>query len=158
MALGSGIRDPGSGIRKKPITDPGSRGQKGTGSRIPDPDPQHCIPDTDPDSEFLTIPDPGVKKARIPNPGSGSETLVTKMQNMDSVLINTAFIWPNRKFRILCRFTGVLYTAITKAPHDCSIWYLVKGTMKVFLELVCHRHAWPQSRVPIHTLFSDILL
>jgi hypothetical protein len=32
----------GSGIRKKPIPDPGSRGQKGTGSRIPDPDPQHC--------------------------------------------------------------------------------------------------------------------
>jgi hypothetical protein len=25
-----------------PIPDPGSRGQKGTGSRIPDPDPQHC--------------------------------------------------------------------------------------------------------------------
>jgi hypothetical protein len=57
MGLGSGIRDPGSGIRdpgseirdprsgirKKPIPDPGSRGQKGTGSRIPDPDPQHCI-------------------------------------------------------------------------------------------------------------------
>jgi hypothetical protein len=36
----------GSGIRKKPISDPGSRiqGQKGTGSRIPDPDPQHCAP------------------------------------------------------------------------------------------------------------------
>ena len=32
----------GSGIRKKPIPDPESRGQKGTGSRIPDPDPQHC--------------------------------------------------------------------------------------------------------------------
>jgi hypothetical protein len=34
----------GSGIRKKPIPDPGSRiqGQRGTGSRIPDPDPQHC--------------------------------------------------------------------------------------------------------------------
>jgi hypothetical protein len=31
----------GSGIRKKPIPDPGSRGQKGTGSRILDPDPQH---------------------------------------------------------------------------------------------------------------------
>jgi hypothetical protein len=30
----SGIREPGSGIRKKPISDPGSRGQKGTGSRI----------------------------------------------------------------------------------------------------------------------------
>ncbi len=26
-----------------PIPDPGSRGQKGTGSRIPHPDPQHCI-------------------------------------------------------------------------------------------------------------------
>ena len=25
-----------------PIPDPGSRGQKGIGSRIPDPDPQHC--------------------------------------------------------------------------------------------------------------------
>ncbi len=28
------VRDPGSGIRKIPIPDPGSRGQKGTGSRI----------------------------------------------------------------------------------------------------------------------------
>jgi len=27
----------------KPIPDPGSRGQKGTGSRIPDPDPHHCL-------------------------------------------------------------------------------------------------------------------
>jgi hypothetical protein len=34
MGLGSGIRDLGSGIQKKPIPDPGSRGQKGTGSRI----------------------------------------------------------------------------------------------------------------------------
>jgi hypothetical protein len=34
MVLGSGIRDPGSGIRKKPIPEPGSRGQKGTRSRI----------------------------------------------------------------------------------------------------------------------------
>jgi hypothetical protein len=32
MALGFGIRDPGSG--KKPIPDPGSRGKKGTGSPI----------------------------------------------------------------------------------------------------------------------------
>jgi hypothetical protein len=39
----SGIRDPASGIREKHIPDPGSRGQKGTGSRIPDPDPQHWI-------------------------------------------------------------------------------------------------------------------
>ena len=28
------VWDPGSGIGKKPIPDPGSRGQKGTGSRI----------------------------------------------------------------------------------------------------------------------------
>jgi hypothetical protein len=34
MGLGSGIRDPGSGIQKKRIPDPGSRGQKGTVSRI----------------------------------------------------------------------------------------------------------------------------
>ncbi len=38
--MGSGIRDLGS--EKKPFPDPGSRGQKGTGSPIPDPDPQHC--------------------------------------------------------------------------------------------------------------------
>jgi hypothetical protein len=31
---GFGIRDSRSGIRKKPILDPGSRDQKGTGSRI----------------------------------------------------------------------------------------------------------------------------
>jgi hypothetical protein len=34
------VWDRGSGIQKKPIPDPGSRGQKGTRSRIPDP--QHC--------------------------------------------------------------------------------------------------------------------
>ncbi len=34
IKYGFGIRDPRSGIRKKPIPDPGSRGQKGTGSRI----------------------------------------------------------------------------------------------------------------------------
>ncbi len=36
MVLGSGIRDPGSGIQKKAIPDPGSRGQKAPdpGSRI----------------------------------------------------------------------------------------------------------------------------
>jgi hypothetical protein len=37
MGLESGIRDQRSGIWKKPISDPGSRGQKGTRSRIPDP-------------------------------------------------------------------------------------------------------------------------
>ncbi len=39
MVLGSEIRDPRSGIRKKPIPDPGSRiqGSKSTQSRIPDP-------------------------------------------------------------------------------------------------------------------------
>jgi hypothetical protein len=38
------VWDPGSGIRKNlfRISDTGSRGQKGTWSRIPDPDPQHC--------------------------------------------------------------------------------------------------------------------
>jgi hypothetical protein len=41
MVLGSGIRDPGSGKNPFRIPDPGSRGQKGTGSRILDPDPQH---------------------------------------------------------------------------------------------------------------------
>jgi hypothetical protein len=34
MGFGSGIRDQRSGIRKEPIPDPGSRGQKGTRSRI----------------------------------------------------------------------------------------------------------------------------
>jgi hypothetical protein len=38
---GSEIRDPGSGKNLFRIPDPGFRGQKGTGSRIPDPDPQH---------------------------------------------------------------------------------------------------------------------
>jgi hypothetical protein len=44
MVLGSGIRDPRYGIRKRPIPDPGSRildpGVKK--HKIPDPDPQHC--------------------------------------------------------------------------------------------------------------------
>jgi hypothetical protein len=46
QTYGFGIRDP-----EKTFPDPGSRGQKGTGSwiqgskrhRIPDPDPQHCL-------------------------------------------------------------------------------------------------------------------
>jgi len=37
----SQIPDSGSGCWLSPIPDPGSRGQKGTQSRIPDPDPQH---------------------------------------------------------------------------------------------------------------------
>jgi hypothetical protein len=43
LKYGLGIRDPRSGIRKKPIPNPGSRikGSKSTQSRIPDPDPQH---------------------------------------------------------------------------------------------------------------------
>jgi hypothetical protein len=39
----SEIQDPGSGKNLFQIPDPGSRGQKGIGSRIPDPDPQHYI-------------------------------------------------------------------------------------------------------------------
>jgi hypothetical protein len=38
---GLGIRNPRSGIRKKPIPDPGSRIQGSKRHRIPDPDPQH---------------------------------------------------------------------------------------------------------------------
>jgi hypothetical protein len=34
MGFGSGIRNPESGIQKKLIPDPGSRGQQSTGSRI----------------------------------------------------------------------------------------------------------------------------
>jgi hypothetical protein len=33
---------PGSRILMLTFSHPGSRGQKGTQSRIPDPDPQHC--------------------------------------------------------------------------------------------------------------------
>jgi hypothetical protein len=95
------------------------------------------IPDPDPD--FLTIPDPGVKKA--PDPGSGSATLVTKMRNMDSVLINTAIIFPKRTFRILCRFTGVLYTAITKASHDWTILFRISLLLgnETEVSLICLR-------------------
>jgi hypothetical protein len=32
----------GSGIRKKPIPDPGTRIQGSKRHRMPDPDPQHC--------------------------------------------------------------------------------------------------------------------
>ncbi len=39
---GFGIRDPRSGIRKKPNPDPGSWIQVSKRHRIPDPDPQHC--------------------------------------------------------------------------------------------------------------------
>jgi hypothetical protein len=39
---GFGIQIPRSGKNLFWIPDPGSRGQKGNGFRIPDPDPQHC--------------------------------------------------------------------------------------------------------------------
>ncbi len=50
------VWDPGSEIRKKPIPNPGSRGQKGTGSRIRIhmflgfPDPDRLVRGIDPDS------------------------------------------------------------------------------------------------------------
>jgi hypothetical protein len=37
------VWDPRSGIRKKPIPDPGSWIQGSKRHRIPDPDPQHCL-------------------------------------------------------------------------------------------------------------------
>ncbi len=66
MGLGSGIRDLGFGIRKKPIPDPGSRGQKGTRSRIrntgihmflglPDPDPLVRGRNPDPDPSIVML-------------------------------------------------------------------------------------------------------
>jgi hypothetical protein len=37
------LMDLGSGIRKKPIPDPGSRIQGSKRHRIPDPDPHYCV-------------------------------------------------------------------------------------------------------------------
>jgi hypothetical protein len=53
MGLGSEIRDP----EKKPILDPGSRGQKSTGCQIPDPDPQHWYLQPSSQQEY-PYPDP----------------------------------------------------------------------------------------------------
>jgi hypothetical protein len=39
----SRIPDPDADFLPSRIPDPGSRGQKDTQSRIPDPDPQHCL-------------------------------------------------------------------------------------------------------------------
>jgi hypothetical protein len=70
----------GSGMRKKPIPDPGSRGQKGTGSRIRirntgcfvrDDDACANIVDRVADPNF-SIPDPGSRVKKIPDPGSES--------------------------------------------------------------------------------------
>jgi hypothetical protein len=68
----------GSGIRKKPIPDPGSRiqGSKSTRSRIPDPDPQHCSFRI----RIFSMPDLGVKKT--PDPGSESATLILEAEPM----------------------------------------------------------------------------
>jgi hypothetical protein len=54
---GFGIRDPRSGIRKKPIPDPGSRIQGSKRHRIPDPDPQHCMTDCISDLQPYPITD-----------------------------------------------------------------------------------------------------
>jgi protein sidekick len=69
--LGSGIRDPGSGIRKKPIPDPGSR-----------------------------IPDPRVKKHPIPDPGSRIRIRNTEcsdfthfLQNFSKIINRVLQVW-----------------------------------------------------------------
>jgi hypothetical protein len=61
MGLGFGIRDPrseiqdqGSGIWKNPISDLGSRGQKGTRSRIPDSGSRIQIRNTGREGKKLT--------------------------------------------------------------------------------------------------------
>ncbi len=77
------IRDPRSGIWKKPIPDPGSRIQGSKRHRIPDPDPQHW-----PVNSILIlfcsincfiflgsgIWDPGWVKGQDPDPGSRRTT------------------------------------------------------------------------------------
>ncbi len=66
--LRSRIWDPRSGIRKKPIPDPGPWGQKGTGSWIPDP--QHWI------IQFFDVDLwSGMEKIRIRDEHSGFATM-----------------------------------------------------------------------------------
>ncbi len=66
------VWDPGSEIREKPIPDPGSRGQKGTRYRIPDSDPR------DPGKTHSGSRIKWSKRHQIPDPGSGSATLVER--------------------------------------------------------------------------------
>ncbi len=66
----------GSGIRKKPIPDPGSGGQKGTGSRIPDPDPQHWVSYA---SEHIIN-----WKINLPPRGGGYQPMSFRGKNMKS--------------------------------------------------------------------------
>jgi hypothetical protein len=80
MALGSGIWDLRSGIRKKPIPDPGSRIQWSKRHRIRDPDPEHCDPGTelfpsrilDPHQRFFThfYPSRITWSKKAPDPGT----------------------------------------------------------------------------------------
>ncbi len=86
------IPDPGSELSPSRIPDPGSSSKNLSiltpkkakkwflSSKKYDPGCSSRIPD--PDADFLPsrIPDPGVKK--VPNPGSGSATLVLRIQNM----------------------------------------------------------------------------
>ncbi len=60
---GFGIRNPRSVIRKKPIPDPGSRGQKGTGSRI-----RIRNKIRDPEKTYSGSRIQGSKRHRIPDP------------------------------------------------------------------------------------------
>jgi hypothetical protein len=73
------VVNPGSRIRMLTFSHPGSRGQKGTQSRILDPDPQHW--DLDPDSTKHLDPH-GSEFAEY-----GSETLDKRKHNLYLLLV-----------------------------------------------------------------------
>ncbi len=93
------IRDvhPGSGSWLLPTQDPGTRGQKGTGSWITDPDPQHC------DNPFNELK---VKAAKLAEDKNNLLLSVQELQNTVTELEVTfsfffnngapkLFIWKN---------------------------------------------------------------
>jgi hypothetical protein len=69
---GFGIRDPRSGIRKKPIPDPRFRIQGSKRHRIPDPNPQHrvkwflCIFERRPHLKIPTVALPRIENFLVP--------------------------------------------------------------------------------------------
>jgi hypothetical protein len=106
--------DPGSGIRKKPIPDPGSRSQK-----APNPGSRIRIRNTVIRDKPRFFP--------IPDPGSGSATLVMRLW-MDRKITHCEIPVPMRKLRrFVCLLLQKFGKSWVRTQHNPTQWSLVFG-------------------------------
>ena len=138
---------PGSRIRMLTFSHPGSRGQKGTQSRIPDPDPQHwLLPEalrnmgSGKNLSWIPDTDPGVKKTLDPRSATLVALVIPTLQycvwtdpNFSLAIPYVSKWWPvNKREQTSDLWCSVIYLpfllTFALSTYICPFWSFALST------------------------------